>query len=45
MLNHAVLVCGFWMEFLYFCRAEFSNVVNDGIGMSLFNNLIRTLKR
>jgi len=40
MLDHAVLVRGSWMEFLYLCRAEFSGVVNNGIRMPFLNNTI-----
>ncbi|SES64131.1 hypothetical protein SAMN05216389_101207 [Oceanobacillus limi] len=40
MLNHAVLVRGFWNEFLYFCRAKFAVEVVNGIRMSFFNNFI-----
>ncbi|MDV2888274.1 RAxF-45 family protein, partial [Alkalihalophilus pseudofirmus] len=31
MLNQAVLVCGFWTEFLYLNRAKFAAVVANGI--------------
>ncbi|MEW9110024.1 RAxF-45 family protein [Cytobacillus gottheilii] len=40
MLNQAVLVCGFWNEFLYFNRAKFAVEVVNGTRLSNFNNLI-----
>ncbi|WP_349772318.1 RAxF-45 family protein [Lederbergia citrisecunda] len=45
MLNQTVLVHGFWMEFLYFCRAKFAVLVVNGIRMPFFNNFIANLKR
>ncbi|WP_325167487.1 RAxF-45 family protein [Lederbergia citri] len=38
MLNQAVLVHGYWTEFLYYCRAKFAVLVVDGIRMPIFNN-------
>ncbi|WP_281419408.1 RAxF-45 family protein [Bacillus alkalicola] len=40
MLNHTVLVHGFWMEFLYFIRAKFAVLVVNGRSLSFFNNSI-----
>ncbi|WP_304503411.1 RAxF-45 family protein [Alkalihalobacillus hemicellulosilyticus] len=40
MLNQAVLVRGFWVKFLYFCRAKFAAVVVNGIRVSFFSNSI-----
>lgn len=40
MLNQAVLVHGYWTEFLYFYRAKFAVAVVNGIRLSFFNNLI-----
>lgn len=45
MLYQAVLVHGFWTEFLFFNRAKFAAFVVNGIRMSFFNNLIADLKR
>nr|WP_285891558.1 RAxF-45 family protein [Lederbergia citrisecunda] len=45
VLNQTVLVHGFWMEFLYFCRAKFAVLVVNGIRMPFFNNFIANLKR
>ncbi|MFC4557308.1 RAxF-45 family protein [Virgibacillus kekensis] len=36
MLNQAVLVRGFWVEFLYLYRAKFAAVVVNGIRVSFF---------
>ncbi|MBM7676524.1 RAxF-45 family protein [Gracilibacillus alcaliphilus] len=38
MLNQAVLVHGFWTEFLFLNRAKFADLVVNGIRMSFFNN-------
>ncbi|WP_285890796.1 RAxF-45 family protein [Mesobacillus maritimus] len=40
MFNLAVLVRGFWNDFLYFYRAKFAIVVVNGISMPFFNNSI-----
>ncbi|MGP4040946.1 RAxF-45 family protein [Gracilibacillus sp. D59] len=40
MLNQAVLVYGYWTEFLYFNRAKFAIEVVNGIRVPFFNNLI-----
>ncbi|WP_017473085.1 RAxF-45 family protein [Amphibacillus jilinensis] len=40
MLNQAVLVCDFWIEFLYLNRAKFAVAGVNGIRMSFFNNSI-----
>ncbi|WP_281417490.1 RAxF-45 family protein [Lentibacillus saliphilus] len=40
MLKQAVLVHGYWNEFLYFCRAKFAVAVVNGIRMPFLNNLI-----
>jgi hypothetical protein len=40
MLNQAVLVHGYWNEFLYFCRAKFAVAGVNGTRMSFFNNSI-----
>ncbi|GIN23335.1 RAxF-45 family protein [Siminovitchia fordii] len=45
MLNLAVLVHGFWTEFLLFNRAKFAALVVNGIRMPFFNNLIADLKQ
>ncbi|MDH5162982.1 hypothetical protein P5X88_18790 [Heyndrickxia oleronia] len=45
MLNQAVLVCGYWTEFLYLNRAKFAVKAVNGIRMPFFNNLIANLKR
>ncbi|MFD2043584.1 RAxF-45 family protein [Ornithinibacillus salinisoli] len=45
MLNHTVLVHGFWLEILYFNRAKFAVLVDGGIRMPFFNNLIANLKQ
>lgn len=33
-------VPGYWMEFLYFCRAKFAVAASNGIRMSFFNSSI-----
>ncbi|WP_281349700.1 RAxF-45 family protein [Ornithinibacillus caprae] len=38
MLNRAVLVHGYWAEFLYFCRAKFAVAVANGTRVSFFSN-------
>lgn len=45
MLNQAVLVHGFWTEFLLFNRAKFAVAVVNGTRMSFFSNFIANLKR
>lgn len=40
MMNQPVLAHGYMDAFLYFCRAEISAEVVDGIRMSFFNNFI-----
>ncbi|GGM42825.1 hypothetical protein GCM10011351_30960 [Paraliobacillus quinghaiensis] len=40
MLNQVVLVCGFWVEFLYLYRAKFAVGIVNGIRVSFFNNSI-----
>lgn len=40
MLNQAVLVRGFWIEFLYLNRAKFAVVVDNGTRVSFFSNSI-----
>lgn len=40
MFNRAVLMHGFWNEFLYFCRAKFAIAIVNGIRMPFFNNSI-----
>lgn len=45
MLNQAVLVHGFWTEFLLFNRAKFAVAVVNGIRMPFFSNFIANLKR
>lgn len=40
MLNQAVLVCGFWNEYLYFNRAKFAVEVVNGTRLPFFNNFI-----
>ncbi|WP_345893248.1 RAxF-45 family protein [Fredinandcohnia quinoae] len=38
MLKQAVLLRGYWIEFLYFCRAKFAVSVVNGIRVPFFNN-------
>ncbi|WP_331435269.1 RAxF-45 family protein [Bacillus sp. SA1-12] len=38
MLNQAVLVHGFWTEFLYLNRAKFAASVVNGIRVSFLSN-------
>ncbi|MGM7721365.1 RAxF-45 family protein [Metabacillus sp. Hm71] len=38
MLNQAVLVHGFWTEFLYLNRAKFAASIVNGIRMPFFSN-------
>ncbi|MHA6252280.1 RAxF-45 family protein [Oceanobacillus sp. CAU 1775] len=38
MMNQTVLAHGYWMDFLYFCRAKFALLVVNGRSMSFFNN-------
>ncbi|WP_373316060.1 RAxF-45 family protein [Siminovitchia terrae] len=38
MLNQAVLVHGFWTEFLFFNRAKFAASIVNGIRMPFFSN-------
>ncbi|WP_307480293.1 RAxF-45 family protein [Cytobacillus purgationiresistens] len=45
MLNLAVLVHGFWTEYLFLNRAKFAALVVNGIRVPFFNNLIADLKR
>ncbi|MFJ5965903.1 RAxF-45 family protein [Bacillus sp. NPDC093026] len=40
MLNQAVLVHEFWVEFLYLYRAKFAASVVNGIRVSFFSNSI-----
>ncbi|GAB3048202.1 RAxF-45 family protein [Virgibacillus ainsalahensis] len=45
MFNQSVFVHGFWTEFLYLSRAKFAVLVDDGIRVPFFSNLIAILKR
>ncbi|WP_440895409.1 RAxF-45 family protein [Amphibacillus sp. Q70] len=39
-MNQAVLVYGYWVEFLYLYRAKFADTVVNGIRVPFFSNLI-----
>ncbi|WP_282956863.1 RAxF-45 family protein [Bacillus massilinigeriensis] len=45
MFHQPVLACGYWNDFLYFCRAKFAVAVVNGIRVPFFNNFIANLKR
>ncbi|WP_342780264.1 RAxF-45 family protein [Oceanobacillus polygoni] len=36
---------GYWTDFLYFSRAKFAVLVDNGIRVSFFSNCIANLKR
>lgn len=45
VLNQAVLVHGFWNEFLYLNHGKFAALVVNGTSVPFSNNLIVNLKR
>ncbi|WP_339230320.1 RAxF-45 family protein [Oceanobacillus sp. FSL K6-2867] len=45
MFNQTVFVYGYWTDFLYFSRAKFAVLVDNGIRMPFFSNYIASLKR
>ncbi|PLR96079.1 RAxF-45 family protein [Bacillus sp. T33-2] len=44
-MTQPVLAHGFWMEFLYICRAIFHVAAANGIRMPFFSNCILEPKR
>ncbi|WP_267128893.1 RAxF-45 family protein [Cytobacillus dafuensis] len=44
-MSQAVLMRGFWMEFIYIYRAIFAGFAVNGISMPFFSNFIAKIKQ